>query len=464
MILHWFRRDLRLDDHAALAAAEGEPVLPVFILDPGLARSSRVGAPRVAFLLEALRSLDGALRVQGSRLIVRAGEPAQMLGALLAETGARWVSFAADYSPYARRRDARVQAVLPARAYDDQLIHPPGRVLARDGRPYTVFTRFKNAWLGLPPPAPIRTRPAWARPGIASDAIPALADLGFSLPDGFPLPPASASGAQARLREFVEKDLSRYAEGRDALAADSTSRLSPYLRFGLLSPRQAYWAAAAAREPQAGPESEASVSAWISELIWREFYQHVLYHFPRVANQNMRPGYEQVPWREAPDDFAAWREGRTGYPVVDAAMRQLAQTGWLPNRARMIAASFLTKDLLIDWREGERYFMQALVDGDPAANNGGWQWCAGTGADAQPYFRVFNPVLQSRKFDPGGAYLRRWVPELHALPEEQVHAPWERGVFPAGYPKPIIDHAFARRRALEAFGRARAVARGDGNG
>jgi deoxyribodipyrimidine photo-lyase len=230
-----------------------------------------------------------------------------------------------------------------------------------------------------------------------------------------------------------------------------TSYLSPYFRFGLLSPRQVYWAAQKARTEIASPSRQNSIEAWVSELIWREFYMHILHFFPHVMGSSFRPKYDQLAWRYAEGELQAWQAGMTGYPVVDAAMRQLKTIGWMHNRARMIVASFLTKHLLMDWREGERHFMRWLIDGDPAANNGGWQWVAGTGTDAQPYFRIFNPISQSQKFDPAGIYIRRWIPELRDVPTQYIHAPHQMPTTPRHYPPPIVDHAFARARALAAY-------------
>jgi deoxyribodipyrimidine photo-lyase len=275
-------------------------------------------------------------------------------------------------------------------------------------------------------------------------------------------PPGEAE-ALRRLRVFSRPDgpIAGYAMGRDRLDLEATSALSPYLRFGMLSPRAAVQAARMAMQQAPDPESRRGAETWLNELIWREFYLHLLDHFPQARRENFRP--LQVDWRHDPSGLAAWKAGETGYPVVDAAMRQLSSTGWMHNRARMIAASFLTKDLLVDWREGETSFMQHLLDGDPAANNGGWQWTAGTGADAAPYFRIFNPVLQSQKFDPQGDYIRRWLPQLARVPLAFLHAPW--GMQPQvqresgcrlgiDYPSPIVDHAQARPRALAAYHRA----------
>jgi deoxyribodipyrimidine photo-lyase len=281
-----------------------------------------------------------------------------------------------------------------------------------------------------------------------------------------PFPPDEAE-AHRRLMAFVDGDrppIYQYAQARDRLDVDGTSRLSPYLRFGMLSARQAVVAALDAIAAAPDDKSREGAETWLSELVWREFYVHILYHFPHVRQQSFRPNLRAIPWENDEADFAAWCEGRTGYPVVDAAMRQLAESGWMHNRARMIVASFLVKDLLIDWRWGERYFMQHLVDGDPAANNGGWQWTAGTGTDAAPYFRVFNPLLQSKKHDPQGATIHRWLPELAHVPDKFLHQPWKMPlevqreascVIGQDYAAPIVDHAWARERALAAYNKAR---------
>jgi deoxyribodipyrimidine photo-lyase len=276
--------------------------------------------------------------------------------------------------------------------------------------------------------------------------------------------PAGEAKAQQRLARFTESTISRYSNERNRLDLDGTSGSSPYLRFGMLSARQAAWAAREAEAQAEDPSARQGAETWLNELIWREFYTAILYYFPNIRQTAFRPELRDIPWRDAPHDFAAWTEGRTGYPVVDAAMRELKATGWMHNRARMIAASFLTKDLLIDWRLGERHFMQHLLDGDPAANNGGWQWTTGTGTDAAPYFRVFNPVLQGIKFDPQDAYVRRWVYELAAVPSEFIHAPWEMPadvqhrvgcIIGKDYPAPIVDHAAARQRVLVAYRQSR---------
>lgn len=465
-VIHWFRRDLRLDDNLALAAAlaTGRPVIPLFIFDPAILGGARTGAPRLGFLLRALESLDGSLRRHGARLMVRQGDPLTVLRALIEATGADALYFNRDYSPYALRRDYAAESLgVAVHADDDVLLLPPGSVLKGDGDPYVVFTPFLRQWKTLAKPECVDfTGGRFHTPdSLMSDSIPTLDELGFGA--SIDLPPACEGAAHSRLRYFSDGPLYEYAAGRDALVAEpfaddtlgGTSALSPYLRLGLISPRRAYWAARAAYAGADSAAARQSVEVWVSELAWREFYMHILYHFPHVEQGSFQRQYDAVSWRDAPDELAAWQEGHTGYPVIDAAMRQLNAIGWMPNRARMIVASFLTKDLLIDWRAGERYFMQRLIDGDPAANNGGWQWSAGTGTDAQPYFRIFNPVSQSQKFDPDGAYIRHWVPELRAVPNRYIHAPWQMDRPPRDYPAPIVDHGMARERTLAAYKAAR---------
>ncbi len=453
-MIHWFRRDLRLTDNTAWQAAQrsGESVIPLFVLDPALLASRYVGAHRLTFLWDALRALDRDLRAQGGALIIRRGDPAVIIPQLAAESGARAVYASRDYSPYARRRDRRVEMALsvPLHCLDDALLVAPEAIAKTDGTPYTVYTPFKKQWLAHPKPAPDRERvPYKPFDQVPLGRLPELAEYHIMpVPD---LPLASETEAQRRLAQFVAGPIFRYGTRRDLLAEPGTSVLSPYLRFGLLSVREVYAAVLLARAAAPDETAASSVDTWLSELAWREFYVHILYHFPHVRRGNFRAKYDGLIWRNAPDELDAWQNGLTGYPVVDAGMRQLRQTGWMHNRARMITASFLTRHLLIDWREGERFFMQYLIDGDPAANNGGWQWVAGTGTDAQPYFRIFNPVTQGRKFDPVGEYVRRWVSELGGVPARYIHTPWKMPTPLAAYPAPIVDHALARARALAAF-------------
>ncbi len=312
-------------------------------------------------------------------------------------------------------------------------------------------------WRSLPLPGSPLPEPA------RLPALPQLTSLEFPTAPRHPVDssfPASETEGQRRLARFADLKIGKYADDRNRMDLDGTSGMSPYLRFGMVSARQVTWTAYQAVAKAQNASERQGAEAWLNELIWREFYVASLYHFPVVRRAAFRPELRQIPWREDPAGLAAWSEGRTGYPVVDAAMRQLNATGWMHNRARMIAASFLTKDLLIDWQRGERYFMQRLLDGDPAANNGGWQWTAGTGTDAVPYFRVFNPVLQGRKFDPLGAFVRRWVPELADVPKAYVHSPWEMPTdiqkqvgcrIGKDYPGPIVDHYQARQRVLAEY-------------
>jgi deoxyribodipyrimidine photo-lyase len=460
--LWWIRRDLRLADNLALGAAldHGGAVLPVFVIDPALRASRYWSARRWVFLLGGLRALDADLRARGSRLTVRHGRPRDVLRGLLAEASADEIFAEADYSPYARRRDEAIAADLPLTLVDGLTVQPPGAVLKTDGTPYTVFTPFSRAWKALPTRGDLRPAPKAipTPPDIPSDPIPAM-----PAPENDGRFPPGEVEAARRLSAFTRAKIGAYAQDRDRMDLDGTSSLSPYLRFGMLSAQRAVDAARRAMHDAPNKDALHGAERWLDELIWREFYVHILAHFPHVRREAFRPALRNIPWRNDASEFQAWCEGRTGYPVVDAGLRHLIATGWMHNRARMIVASFLTKDLLIDWRWGETFFMQHLVDGDPAANNGGWQWSAGTGTDAAPYFRIFNPVLQGQKFDPEGAYVRRWVSELASLPDRAIHVPWKLSaaeqrrygvVIGRDYPDRIVDHRDAREATLRAYGAA----------
>jgi len=440
----WIRRDLRLNDNLTLQAAqEHGAVIPLFILDPYF---ERVPARRRAFLVNNLKVLNAELKARGSRLIVRSGKPMEVLKHVLAESRAQAIFAEEDFTPYARRRDAGVRDALPLTLIQGQTVHHPLAVMKSDGTPYTVYTPYSRTWKGLLPDL---------GDGIpAPDAIRTPADLHSEpLPDSPESDhfPAGEPEAQGRLDAFIESAVFAYSEDRNRMDLEGTSALSPYLHFGVLGLRTAVRQARRAVESAPDKPARKSAETWLNELIWREFYIQILFHFPQVRGSSFRPQYDQIRWQNVLAEFEAWTQGRTGYPVVDAGMRQLLATGWMHNRARMITASFLVKDLLIDWRWGERWFMQNLLDADLAANNGGWQWTAGTGTDAAPYFRIFNPILQSKKFDPEGEYIRKWVPELAHLDANEIHAPWEKDIQIPGYPEPIVDHSFARERTLAAY-------------
>jgi deoxyribodipyrimidine photo-lyase len=460
--VHWFRDDLRLRDNTALdaLAQRVEQWLPVFVLDPRLADAP--WRPRQRFLLESLALLGRDLERRGVPLLVREGLPERVLPELAAKLGATWVSFNVGATPFAHHRDAQVRSALEERgtsviACADRIVYRAGEVRTRSGGPYSVYTPYRNAWWARwreDPRRPARDRALPAPiPGFAADPIPAPQPRSG---EAVAVAAPGEAAAQRRLREFLAGPVARYRADRDRPDRDGTSRLSAALRFGTISIRDCFASAEAAA--QGDRRLREGVAKWLDELIWRDFYAAVLEEHPRVLGGSYRRQYDAVAWNHDAAGFAAWCEGRTGYPLVDAGMRQLLATGWMHNRVRMVVASFLTKDLLIDWRAGERFFFECLVDGDPASNNGGWQWAASTGTDPQPYFRIFHPIAQGQRWDPDGEYVRRWVPELRAVPGARVHEPWRDAPQRLDYPRPIVDHAERRALALARYRPARDAA------
>lgn len=496
--LVWLRRDLRVDDHAALHAALSDArriwcafVFDRDILDPLPSRADR----RVVFIGDALVEVDRALRALGGGLIVVHDRAVDAIPALAATLGVGLVVAARDYEPAAVGRDAEVDARLRAdgrtlRVVKDQVVFEADEVMTGAGRPFSVFTPYRNAWrrrldeagadgaAGTPlaprpvrelargrlaaPPAGLRRADAPGPHGTAPlDGVPALESIGFEVTDLHRLAlPTGASGGARLLDEFLHR-IGRYRDARDYPALKGPSYLSAHLRFGTVSIRTL--AREALRVERTDPPAAEGASTWLSELVWRDFYVQVLHHHPRVETRSFRPEYDAIRWEDGAHGealFAAWAEARTGYPLVDAAMTQLRASGYMHNRLRMVTASFLCKDLGVDWRRGERLFADLLNDYDLASNNGGWQWASSSGCDAQPYFRIFNPVTQSEKFDPKGAFIRRYLPQLANYDDRRIHAPWlvppaEQArlgcVIGRDYPAPVVDHAQARARTLARY-------------
>jgi len=462
-VIVWFRNDLRLADHPALAAADG-PVVPLYVLEDEAAGPWAPGGAALWWLHHALAALDASL---GGRLVLARGRAADVVPRLAARLGARAVHWNARIEPWGIAEDAAVAAALErdgraARPFAHDLLFPPGRIATRGGGGFRVFTPFWRACLAAGAPARPLAAPALRFADVQAGG-PALADLALlpSRPDWAgglraAWQPGEPAARQA-LSAFLVGALAGYADGRDRPAEPGTSRLSPRLRWGELSPRQV-WHAVAGRGDSPGAE------AFLRELGWREFSAHLLLQAPDLPLAPLQPAFARFPWAADAAALRAWQRGRTGYPLVDAGMRELWATGWMHNRVRMVVASFLVKHLLQPWQQGEAWFWDTLVDADLANNAASWQWVAGCGADAAPYFRIFNPVKQGQTFDPAGAYVRRWVPELARLSDRHLHAPWQAAplelaeagvVLGRTYPAPIVDHAAARARALAAYARLR---------
>ena len=419
----WHRRDLRVHDNAGLfkALQSGCAVLPVFIFDTNILDKLPSNDARVAFIHAELQNVKAIYEKAGSTLVVKYGKPETVWPELITTYSPSAVYTNRDYEPYARERDARMKAIFDEHGIDfigskDHVVFEKSEVTKDDGKPYTVFTPYMKKWKSTLIPEAVAKRPSEEHLDRllkhSSTAIPTLDAMGFA-GTSIEFPP----------KEVSDDTLVNYGERRDLPAIKGTSRLSVHLRFGTVSIRELVQRAQATNEK------------WLNELIWRDFYQMILYHFPHSADAAFKPAYDQIPWRSSPNVFQRWCDGQTGYPIVDAGMRELNTTGFMHNRGRMVVASFLTKHLLIDWRLGERYFAEKLLDFDLASNVGGWQWAAGSGCDAAPYFRVFNPTAQQEKFDPDMKYIRKWVPELNT----------------AAYPKPMVDHAMARKRAIDTY-------------
>jgi len=462
-VIHWFRRDLRIADNLALhhAAKPRQPVIPVYFLSGWRGSHAWTGPNRQHFLCGCLASLARNLEVLGGRLIMRSGDPAEGLRALIRETGAVAVHFNADPDPFGKKIEQRVAKLcaelgVACHSHADVALHEPNEVLTQASDPYRVFTPFCRNWLGLPKPSPVSKPSRLDTPqGISSLPLPTVAHWELDQPTAQLLEPGERF-ARERLKRAIAGKVQAYAALRDLPAADGTSRLSQDLRFGLLSIRTVFAECMKARDLADLP-GRASIDVFIKELAWREFYFAILHHFPNVLNEEFNRDWRGLPWHEPDERFELWKQGRTGFPIIDAGMRQLLTTGFMHNRVRMITAMFLTKDLHMDWKIGESYFIQHLVDGEIASNNGGWQWSAGTGADAAPYFRIQNPWSQAARYDPQGLYIKRWVLELaHAAPGRLLEPPKDGHPIAPGYPLPCLDHKTERERTLEIFKRHRA--------
>ncbi len=462
-VIHWFRRDLRLSDNTALhqASRSGEEVVPVYILSTWKKRHHWTGPGRQLFLCGCLESLAKNLDAVGSRLILRSGDAVEELEALIRECEADAVTCNRDPDPFGREQEDRLREVCRSIGIDfitckDAVMHEPDEVLTNDGSPYRVYTPFSRTWMDqekeevLPRVKRLEGGERLAK--LRSLDLPTLAHWDLDDP-GLDLPRAGERAAHDQLKQSIEEGiLTAYADRRNDPAANATSGLGPHLRWGTISPRQVYAESTRLMGQTSKQGERRSIFSFQKQLAWREFFIAILGHYPEVIETDFNEKWRGLPWDDpdADDRFERWQQGRTGFPIVDAGMRQLERTGYMHNRVRMITAMFLTKDLHIHWRHGEAHFLRHLLDGEIANNNGGWQWSAGTGADAAPYFRIQNPWTQTERFDPRGEYIRRWVPELEEVDPKRLRKPAEEPLHP-DYPTPMVDHAAERNETLDRF-------------
>ena len=444
-VIHWFRRDLRLTDNTALLAAlsTSDEVVPLYILSDWSGDHLWTGAKRQKFLSDCLSSLSGNLNHLGGNLIIRQGEAISALLRLVDENEVDAIFFNQDVDPFGQAVEKKLkdESPVPIHSFQDAALHGPTEILKNDGTPYRVYTPFSKRWLPVEKRAPAgRPKSIKTPKGLDSLPLPTLST--WDLEEGdWELPQGGEKAARERMKEALANRVPHYDDTRDIPSISGTSRLSQDLRWGTLSIRELYQKAV-----KQGSEQ------YLKELGWREFYFQILHHFPEILSDEFNPDWRGLPWDEPGEQFEAWKNGQTGFPIIDAGIRELLKTGFMHNRVRMIVAMFLTKDLHIDWRLGEQFFAQHLLDGEIASNNGGWQWSAGTGADAAPYFRIQNPWSQTKRFDAKGEYIKRWVPELESVDPKKFQAPPEDGQSLAeSYPAPILDHGEERKRTLETF-------------
>ena len=454
---------MRAADNRALAAGAADgTVVPVFVFDDAVLRYA--SPPRVRFMLDALAALRSRYRDRGGDLVVARGDPREVLPDLAAAHDADSVGWNRDYSGLARERDDAVAGALDDagvthESFHDAVLHEPGSITTNAGDPYAVYSYFWKKWRDRPKDDPFPEPTADALADVTGDPLPTADDLGFAEPTA-DVPPAGTEAARDRLAAFCEDDVYSYATDRDYPAREGTSRLSVDLKWGTIGVREVWAATEDAMATADGTDEEDAVEEFQSQLAWREFYAQVLWANPRVVAENYREYDHEIAWRDDPEALAAWKRGETGYPIVDAGMRQLRQEAYVHNRVRMIVASFLTKDLLLDWREGYAHFRERLADHDTANDTGGWQWAASTGTDAQPYFRIFNPMTQGERYDPDAEYVREYIPELRGVDADLIHS-WhelsqaERDRVAPDYPAPIVDHSERREQALAMFEAAR---------